>query len=156
MPDEQLFCSIHYDTRDFSDNPLIFINLCLTILPSAMYSLPIQCDSHKGQVCVSSSVPKSDSPKGLEANNHSRGCQRCTLDWHQRRRQCVICDINPGRWIDVPAKTQWSFLFCSPLNVRLLQVFIQVGHDVFQKTTFCRLIALQLSLMPELELSSII
>ena len=23
-----------------------------------------------------------------------RGCQGCTLDWHQRRRQCVICDID--------------------------------------------------------------
>ena len=23
-----------------------------------------------------------------------RGCQGCTLDWHQQRRQCVICDID--------------------------------------------------------------
>ena len=23
----------------------------------------------------------------------SRGCQGCTLDWHQRRRQCCICEI---------------------------------------------------------------
>ena len=34
---------------------------------------------------------------------YSRGCQGCTLDWHQRRRQCCICEINPGRRIDVPA-----------------------------------------------------
>ena len=42
-------------------------------------------------------------PLFLRENKNSRGCQGCTLDWHQRRRQCVICDINPGRWIDVPA-----------------------------------------------------
>ena len=30
------------------------------------------------------------------------GCQKCTLDWRQQRRQCCICEINPGRWIDVP------------------------------------------------------
>ena len=78
MPNEQLFFSIHYYTLDFSDNPLIFINLCITILPSATYSLPIQCDSHKGQVCVSSSVPKSDSQNGLEAITHSRGTQHFT------------------------------------------------------------------------------
>ena len=28
----------------------------------------------------------------------SRGCQGCTLDWRQRRRQCCICEINPGRF----------------------------------------------------------
>ena len=40
---------------------------------------------------------------GILLNCFSRGCQGCTLDWHQRRRQCCICEINPGRRIDVPA-----------------------------------------------------
>ena len=31
------------------------------------------------------------------------GCQRCTLDRHQRRRHCCVCEINPGCRIDVPA-----------------------------------------------------
>ena len=85
MPDEQLFFSLHYYTLDSSDNPLIFINLCLTILPSATYSLPIQCDGHKGQVCVSSSVPKSDSQHGFEAIQHSRGPRTYDcLSWQRR------------------------------------------------------------------------
>ena len=60
--------------------------------------------------------------------SNSRGCQRCTWDWHQRRRQCDICHINPGRWIDVPAQPcELKKLAASPLShrsYRLLQVHV--------------------------------
>ena len=39
-----------------------------------------------------------------------RGCQGCTLDWHQRRRQCVICDIDG----DAHRRTRYfSYHFCN-------------------------------------------
>ena len=34
------------------------------------------------------------SPSNKGCNLQCRGCQRCTLDWHKRRRQCFICDID--------------------------------------------------------------
>ena len=49
-------------------------------------------------VCVCQSLFQ----RGVHIPTVSRGCQGCTLDWRQRRRQCDICDVDPGRWIDVP------------------------------------------------------
>ena len=58
-------------------------------------------------VCVCVCVCEREREKPLESQKHpmicSRGCQGCTLDWHQRRRQCCICEIDLGLQIDVPA-----------------------------------------------------
>ena len=60
-------------------------------------------------VCVSPPVPK---------GFFQQGAPECTLDWHQRRRQCLICEINPGRWIDVPA---WLELLLKLFTVLFLK-----------------------------------
>ena len=135
MPDEQLFFSLHHYTLDSSDNPLIFINLSPTILPSATYSLLIQSDSHKGQVCVcvSSSVPKSDSQNGFAAIQHSRGHAAIT----QTHANEAMCDGGSQDW------SSWCTCYKVEPYLLTTQLFQAVSGRVrlvmaVEKITCCR------------------
>ena len=57
---------------------------------------------------------------------HCGGCQGCTLDWHQRRRHCVICNI------DGDAHRHCIFVLFSVNGIRLSPQ--AVNHVIFLKT----------------------
>ena len=93
------------------------------------FSLPILHNSHKGQVCVSSSVPKSDSQKAsqpiFKAGGHSTSLGLCPT------KLPVKWDIQLGQ-LDVPAfRDDTKIAYCPTRRSGCLG--LQVVHE-FSKT----------------------
>ena len=76
-------------------HPLVHAARTMHICSSLSSCLP---SGRRVCVCVPLEVTGIQSDCPDFALVFSRGCQGCTLDWRQRRRQCCICEINPGRF----------------------------------------------------------
>ena len=90
-----------------SSRPFAFLFLALSGLALGVYLCVCVC-----VVCVCAEhLNRCKTSSFLYMVRKCWGCQGCTLDWHRRRRHCVICDIDLGRWIDVPAFSPNIILF---------------------------------------------
>ena len=137
--DNLLFLHLLTIHRNSATLFLVSITFCTTILPQAKSSLNIECYSHKGQVCVSSSVPKSDS-QGARRSQQKQG------DWSRFAYPVQRSyGISVEEWSDQPLVPAQLWLLNLPVfHQRSGCLGVQVSHECW-KPTCCWPITLPLS-----------